>query len=132
MKFLERVQKMLSKRDGVLETPDPTPVAVPVRLRPPESTDERIMRMMRGARVLAQQEGAESFEEANDFECDDDWDPLPASNHEYDRELELNDRAIIKNPPKRSAFQEEVPAPRKAAGGGQRKPAPTGEQAESE
>ncbi|AXL15109.1 hypothetical protein [Microviridae sp.] len=51
------------------EVPDPTPLEITTKLRKPESMEDMIRRFVRneGSRV-AQNEGKETFEEANDFE----------------------------------------------------------------
>lgn len=64
------------------EIPDPTPVAVPVGYKAPETLAETIQRMVNNNEYLKAWEGAESIEEADDFECDDD-DVMMASPHEY-------------------------------------------------
>lgn len=58
-------------KDGV-EYPDPTPVEIPSRLRIPQRQVDRIRDMVRHEMSQrAQAAGAESFEEADDFEMDD-------------------------------------------------------------
>lgn len=54
------------------EVPDPTPVEVSTTLRKPESMEDMIRRFVRveGSRVAANND-QESFEEANDFEPDE-------------------------------------------------------------
>lgn len=54
------------------EIPDKTPVALPIGYERPEPLQSMIARMMRAATVHAQKEGLETFEEADDFDCDDD------------------------------------------------------------
>ncbi|AXQ65629.1 MAG: hypothetical protein [Microviridae sp.] len=68
---------MLNKRGQ--EVPDPTPVEIPAGLRKPESMEDMIRRFVRveGTRV-AESQGMESFEEANDFELEStELDELP-------------------------------------------------------
>lgn len=58
-------------KDGI-EYPDPTPVEIPSRLRIPQRQVDRIRDMVRHEMSQrAQAAGAESFEEADDFEMDD-------------------------------------------------------------
>lgn len=65
------------------ELPDPTPVEIPVGFQRPESLQEQIKRLVRTElSAQAQAEGFESFEEADDFEVGDDYDP--SSPHELD------------------------------------------------
>lgn len=62
----------MNKNDGK-EYLDPTPVAVPVGFGRPESLQETIRRLVRTEVSRgASQAGFESFEEANDFDVDDD------------------------------------------------------------
>lgn len=60
------------------EIPDTTPVEIPVGFGAPETTEEMIRRMIHG--VLsddARSRGAETFEEANDFDIpDEEWEDL--------------------------------------------------------
>lgn len=65
-------KRFVGIKDGV-EYPDPTPVELPTRLRAPGSQVDRIRELVR--RELSQQardQGFESFEEADDFELDDE------------------------------------------------------------
>lgn len=58
------------------EIPDQTPVARPVGWTAPESLTEQIRRLVRGELSRqAVEAGHESFEEADDFEVGDDFDP---------------------------------------------------------
>lgn len=56
---------------------DPTPVAIPAGFREPERLAETIQRLVRrGISDLAAEQGFETFEEAEDFDVDDDtFDP---------------------------------------------------------
>lgn len=69
MKKLKKVWKR------VTEKLDPKPMGIPVGYRDPPTLQEQMARMLRASQLLAAQEGKESFEEANDFDCDDDMDP---------------------------------------------------------
>lgn len=69
---------------GRHETPDPTPVAIPVGFRPPPSMQEMIAMYVR--RELSQAAGRndqETFEEADDFDIPDE-PPDPSSPWELD------------------------------------------------
>lgn len=57
--------------------PDPTPVAPPLGYIRQPSLTERIRDMVRSEhlRRVAEESGAETFEEASDFEVGDDYDP---------------------------------------------------------
>ncbi|UOF76960.1 hypothetical protein [Microviridae sp.] len=55
------------------EVPDPTPVAWPAGVRRPETLTEQIRRLVRiEVSQRAAEQGHETFEEADDFEMDDD------------------------------------------------------------
>lgn len=61
------------------EIPDSTPVAVPHEWQRPLSLHEQIKRFVRSELSRrAHDEGQETFEEADDFDVDEDPDPLSA------------------------------------------------------
>ncbi|AFS65320.1 hypothetical protein [Dragonfly-associated microphage 1] len=66
------------------ELPDPTPIEIPTGFRRPETLQEQIRRLIRSEQFAAQmgRPDAESFEEANDFDVDDDGE-LPVTQHEF-------------------------------------------------
>lgn len=67
------------------EVPDPTPIARPVGWKEPESLQDMIARLVRGEiSRQAAAAGAETFEEADDFDVDDD--PELKSPYELDAE----------------------------------------------
>lgn len=66
------------------ELPDSTPIAKPLRFNRPGSTLDEIRRNLGLAEKLAQQQGDESFEEADDFEVGDDFDPSHPFAHQVD------------------------------------------------
>lgn len=70
----ERARDMLSNGDEVLS---PIPVAPPIGYRREPTMVERIRSMVRSEhmRLAALQAGAETFDEADDFEVGDDYDP---------------------------------------------------------
>lgn len=59
------------------EIPDPTKPEVPLGFKRPESLAEQVKRLVRSEqmRMLARQSGHETFDEADDFEVGDDFDP---------------------------------------------------------
>lgn len=63
-------------KDNRLEIPDPTPVEMPLGYEKPESLESMIARMVRNVSLRAEKHGAETFEESDDFDCDDDHDPV--------------------------------------------------------
>lgn len=69
------------------ELPDRTPVARPVGWKQPASLREQIRKFVRDelSRV-AEEQGAETFEEADDFDIEDDA-PDPSSPYELDEGL---------------------------------------------
>lgn len=68
---------------------DTTPVAVPIRFKVPIPLNERIKQMVRDeASQLAQQNGYESFDEADDFDIKDDMpDPLSPWEEDFDPQV---------------------------------------------
>jgi hypothetical protein len=86
-KVIDKIKKFAGLTDDGLELPDPTPVAIPVHLRVPESMDSRIARIVsHSLSKAAQEQGFETFEEADDFDIDDD--PIdPETPWEKDHDL---------------------------------------------
>ncbi len=67
------------------EIPDPNPVAIPLNFKRPETLAEQIQRMVRThVSDAAAQGGAETFEEADDFETGDDDDDEPSTPYEME------------------------------------------------
>lgn len=66
---------------------DDTPVAIPVRLTRPPTLTEQMRQVIRGelSRAAAA-EGYETFEEADDFDVDDDFDPQSPWEMNFDQE----------------------------------------------
>lgn len=62
------------KRRARYEYPDPTPLEVPVGFKRPPTIQEMIAKMVRVS-LEAREAGMETFEEAEDFDVDDDFDP---------------------------------------------------------
>lgn len=61
---------------------DPTPIALPVGMSKPESLESKMRRFIRTEfSRQAQDQGMESFDEANDFDMDDEAD-LPLTRYE--------------------------------------------------
>lgn len=66
---------------------DDTPVAIPMRFtRPPTQLDE-MRRLLRLASQEASDHGMETFEEADDFDIGDDYDPQSPWELSVDQEL---------------------------------------------
>lgn len=65
------------------EVPDPAPVAIPAGFARPESMAETIQRLVRGSvSRAAREQGLETFEEAEDFDLDDEEDDDRSSPYE--------------------------------------------------
>lgn len=104
--------------DG-LEIPDPTPVAPPVGYVKQPSLVEQIRAMVRSEKLRLEAEamGAETFEDADDFDVGDDFDPT--SPYEADFEpMDPVDLAALSSqgrdvdaivPPKPSKKEKEAP-----------------------
>lgn len=60
------------------QVPDPTPVAIPIKYTRQSSYNEHIRQLVRSEELarVAMQAGAETFEEANDFDVGDDVDHM--------------------------------------------------------
>lgn len=84
------------------ELPDPTPKAMPVGFKRPESLDEQIRRLIRTHMSdTAEEQGYESFEEADDFDVeDDDYDPETPFEMDFDPVLgrEVSPQMIADDP----------------------------------
>lgn len=76
-KLLSEVEARLMRLDEHgHEVPDPTPLVLPSGFRRPETLAEQVARLVRGAMSRrAEEEGFETFEDSEDFDVDDDFDP---------------------------------------------------------
>lgn len=86
MSFVDRIQKLLKNREGVTETPDPTPVEAPFKFARPKSLSE-LVREAQFQSVVAQ-EGFDTFEEYDDFEVEDENDLSTDHDLLYEPDLE--------------------------------------------
>lgn len=118
------VEKVLLKfglldEDG-REHPDPVPVAPPIGHNPQPSLAEKIRAMVQSEhlRLAAEQAGMETFDEADDFEVDedDDFDPSSPWENEFDqpvselRKREAEEKAALADAkPERSDKAPEAP-----------------------
>lgn len=97
------------------QVPDKTPVEVPLGCGHAESLDEKIQRLTRThvSQHFASQ-GAETFEEANDFDIDEDPDPI--SQYELmEEEYPIQDADPVEEPrPKEVKEPEENIVPTEA------------------
>ncbi len=85
------------------ELPDNTPLALPAGFTPPETLAEQIQRLVRtNVSAAAVQDGAESFEDADDFDIpdDDEQDPTSMFELEFDPVLgrEVTADQILNDP----------------------------------
>lgn len=95
------------------EIPDNTPIEIPLGYKVPETLQQQMQRMIRSEAMAqyARAQGAETFEESNDFDVGDDEDP--SSIHELDdQEIEF------------AQARKELQAAQAAAGGPKPPPAP--------
>lgn len=69
------------------EIPDPVPLATSVQLAPQKSIHDRVLEVLRSERwnEMMRAQGMETFDEANDFEIDDE-EPNPESMYEQDED----------------------------------------------
>lgn len=89
----ERLRLKAIRLLGGVEKPDPTPVQIPIEMRKPESMDDRIRRIIQHSlSVRARQVGLESFEEADDFDIEDEFDLDPTSPWEENLENAIIDQ----------------------------------------
>lgn len=100
---------------------DPTPVEWPLGVSVPESLEQKIARMVRtSVSAYASAQGAETFEEADDFDVEDS-EGLPSSVHELDddqEQIRADQEAVRRIPPQfRQAFEREIERRRAAAAG---------------
>lgn len=91
---------VIHEREDGLEYPDPTPVAIPLRFTRGASLNEVVRRMVRSEELarLAEEAGAETWEEADDFDIGEDNEPTSPYEEEFEglpvkklRELKLID-----------------------------------------
>lgn len=94
VKLQEKVDKTLREKFGHVlkrikaryELVDPTPIAPPIGFKRTPSLAEQIRDMVRSEALRAEVEkaGAETFEEADDFDVDDDFDPTSPYEADFD------------------------------------------------
>lgn len=71
--------------------PDPTPIAPPIGYKRSPSIAEQIRTMIRSEhlRVAAESAGAETFEEADDFNVADDYDPRSPWEEQFEGQFDM-------------------------------------------
>lgn len=107
-KFIEKLYKRTK------EIPDPTPIAIPAGFHRPPTLEERMMLFIRSERFKQHmdQSGEETFEEADDFDVGDDFDPSSPYEEHFDHVVNIENlkTEIKQNKAKKSKkFEEEVP-----------------------
>lgn len=100
------------------EIPDPRPVALPVGFERPRSLQETMRYLLRQEefRRAAAKHELESFEEADDFDIEDDDDGSVLANMAKNSPYESHhdpDGVVAREQEIRSGFVEEIPAERK-------------------
>ncbi|UDN67891.1 hypothetical protein [robinz microvirus RP_172] len=103
--FEQSVQALYLNADGH-EMPNPVPLAPPIGYVKQPTIAEQIRRAIAAASAEARNAGAETEEEANDFDVGEDYDPT--SPHENDFEMDPALEAML-------ALQSAPPAPPPAA-----------------
>lgn len=110
------------------ELPDPTPIAAAIGYTRQPSLAEQIRQMVRSERLAqeAQAMGAETFEEADDFEVGDPADFLPGT--PYEQDFDPVPVAELKRRKKEAETPPPAPPPepdsKKKTGGGDEPPPP--------
>lgn len=90
------------------EIPDPNQMEMPLGMKRPETLAEQVQRLVRTSiSAHAAMHGAETFEEAEDLEVDEDFDPYTPYEVEFDpvigREVTAAD---LMDPAKKDAYRE--------------------------
>lgn len=110
---------IVNHRGARYETPDPTPFAPTVNIPVPETIEEKMRRIIRDEiSYNMATAGRESFEEADDFDVDDEHDPFSA--------YELPFEAEFEPPVPRAAAPNPVDPPKPAPGSGKPAAEPAG------
>lgn len=94
------------------EIPDPKPVEIPVGFKKPDSIQDMIRRLVHNEFAVQKRGDVESFQEADDFDVDDDFDSIDRGTL-YERDFDLAlvqsvDKGITAVP-KSPDFKEERP-----------------------
>lgn len=91
-----------SLNDDGSEKLDPTPIAIPVELRRPESMDQRIAKILAHSLAVAKAgQEIDSFADADDFDIPDDpIDPSTPWEEDFDHaSIAAMDRGLVAKPP---------------------------------
>lgn len=102
--------------------PDPTPIAPPVGYVRSPTIAEQIRTMVRseGLRAHADSQGMDTFEEADDFNIGDDFDPRSPWEEQFDGEFSqpINQEVVPRDPDDRNPATPPGPAQAADAPGG--------------
>lgn len=81
----------VEERRNAKEYPDPTPVELPLGHHKPESLEDTMKRFVRDyvGQVFAEQQGMETFEEADDFDVDDPGEEQLFSQYDVEDMVEM-------------------------------------------
>lgn len=112
--MVEQVKKVFKRMVKGMEMNSGEPVAVPVGYKTPPTLEERIASAVRlEVSAIAQSQGFETFDEAEDFEVGDDYDPMDSGTpYELDfdpisqREMTKGERRFLDE--KRAEFDKKV------------------------
>lgn len=73
MSIKKLISRALTRRHT--EHPDPTPMALPVKMQRPPSLQDMFEKYLVAANHMAQNQGFETLDEADDFDVGEDLDP---------------------------------------------------------
>lgn len=92
-----KIRQSASKIMGRYEQPDPTPMAPPLGFKRRPSLADQIREMVRNERLQREldEAGYETFEEADDFDVGDDFDPTSAYEEHFDGQFEQQAQAPL-------------------------------------
>lgn len=102
------------------ERPDPTPMAPPVGYRPPDPLHLKLRQMIISEKLAreAAEQGMETFEEADDFDVGDDYDPSSPYEEQFDpagfepgAATRFVQEVQSRNAPRGSAEEQDLPDP---------------------
>lgn len=114
-KAVDKVRGLCGYNAQGEEIPDSTPVELPVGFTRPKTLQETMRDLLRNEEVrrALEKHDMETFEEADDFEMEDeDRDPRFPANSPYEQDFDP-DGVIAKEQAIKSGFVEEIPIERK-------------------
>lgn len=85
MPYIDHETGQVRQDEKGREIPDPKPLELPIGFKRPESLAEQVQRLVRNqVSQYAAMHGEETFEEADDFDIEDDVDPTTPYEVEFD------------------------------------------------